>query len=143
MVGALLLERFASGLRPSTLLAMSGLGCVAAYGVWLGATGWVGSALALGAAGMFASAHYPLLRARAFAALPERPHLVLAAGSLFSAFDMVLPLLVGLVADGAGVFAALLMLLAQPLGVVLAALAARRGERTSLTPTLSQGERVP
>jgi predicted MFS family arabinose efflux permease len=143
MLGALLLERFASRLRPSALLAVSGLGCAAAYGLWLAATGWVASALALGAAGMFASAHYPLLRARAFAALPERPHVVLAAGSLFSGFDMVLPLLVGWVADGAGVGAALLLLLVQPAGVVLAALAARRGERTSLTPALSQGERVP
>ncbi|HET9449263.1 MAG TPA: MFS transporter [Aggregicoccus sp.] len=134
MLGAVLLERWASRLRPSTLLAGSGVGCAAAYALWLGATSWVGSALALGVAGLFATAHYPLLRARAFAALPHRPHVVLAAGSLFGALDLTLPLLVGAVADGPGVLAALLLLLAQPLGVALAAVAARRGEATSLAP---------
>ncbi len=129
MLGAVLLERCASRFRPSTLLAVSGLGCAVAYSAWLVATTWLTSAFALGVAGLFATAHYPLLRARAFAALPERPNVVLAAGSLFGSLDLTLPLLVGAVADGPGLFAAMLVLLAQPLGVLLAAVAARRGER--------------
>jgi MFS family permease len=129
MLGAVLLERYASRFRPSTLMAISGLGCAVAYAAWLAATTWLTSALALGVAGVFAAAHYPLLRARAFAALPEKPNVVLAVGSLCSSLDMALPLLVGVVADGPGLFAAMLVLLAQPLGVLLAAAAARRGER--------------
>ncbi|WP_224244364.1 MFS transporter [Hyalangium gracile] len=129
LLGSVLLERLASRFRPSTLLAVSGLGCAAAYSAWLAASTWLTSAVTLGVAGVFAAAHYPLLRARAFAAMPERPNVVLAAGSLFSALELTLPLLVGAVADGPGLFAAMLVLLAQPLGVVLAAAAAHRGER--------------
>jgi predicted MFS family arabinose efflux permease len=129
IVGSALLERFASRFRPSTLLAFTGLGCTVAYAAWLAATTWLTSAVALGVAGVFASAHYPLLKARAFAALPERPHLVLAMGSLLGWLDLALPLIVGAVADGPGLFAAMLVLLAQPVGVLLSALAARRGER--------------
>ncbi|WP_239015458.1 MFS transporter [Archangium violaceum] len=129
ILGAVLLERVASRFRPSTLLAISGLGCALGYSAWLAATTWLTSALALGVAGLFATAHYPLLRARAFAAMPERPNVVLAAGSLFGALELTLPLLVGAVANGPGLFAALLVLLAQPLGVLLAAVAAHRGER--------------
>jgi fucose permease len=128
MLGAVLLERLAGRFRPSTLLTVSGLGCAVAYSAWLATTSWLTSAVALGVAGMFASVHYPLLRARAFAAMPDRPNVVLAAGSLFESLDMALPLLVGLVADSAGVFFAMLVLLAQPLGVLLAGAAARRGE---------------
>jgi predicted MFS family arabinose efflux permease len=129
MLGAMLLERCASRFRPSTLMAISGLGCAAAYSAWLATTTWLTSALALGVAGLFASAHYPLLRARAFAALPDKPHVVLAAGSLFGSLELAVPLLVGAVADGPGLFAAMLVLLAQPLGVLLSAAVARRGER--------------
>lgn len=126
IAGAVMLERFASRFRPATLLAVSGLGCAVAYSAWLACTTWLASALALGVAGMFASAHYPLLRARAFAALPDRPHVVLAVGSLFSAVELLLPLAVGGVADGLGVFAAMLVLLVQPVGVLLAAAVSRR-----------------
>ncbi|WP_164017759.1 MFS transporter [Pyxidicoccus trucidator] len=129
ILGTALLERYASRFRPSTLLAVTGVGCTVAYAAWLAATTWLSSAVALGVAGVFASAHYPLLKARAFAALPGRPHLVLAMGSLLGWLDLALPLIVGAVADGPGLFAAMLVLLAQPVGVLLSALAARRGER--------------
>jgi hypothetical protein len=54
---------------------------------------------------------------------------VLAAGSLFGTVELVLPLLVGLVADRGGVLAAMLVLLAQPIAVLAAGAVARRGER--------------
>jgi predicted MFS family arabinose efflux permease len=129
LLGAPLLERHASRLRPSTLLWVSGVGCAVAYGVWLFVATWQVSALALGVAGLFAAMHYPLLKARAYAALPDKPTVVAAAGSLLGSLDLALPLLVGAVADGAGVFAATLVLLAQPAGVLAAAVAARRAER--------------
>nr|QKW93917.1 MFS domain-containing protein [Vitiosangium cumulatum] len=131
MLGAVLLERCASRFRPSTLLAVSGLGCALAYSAWLVTTHWLTCAVAFGWVGLFEVAHYPLLRARAFAALPEKPNVVLAAGSLFGSLDLALPLLVGAVADGPGLSAAMLVLLAQPLGVLVAAVAARRGERAA------------
>jgi hypothetical protein len=129
IAGAALLERVAARFRPSTLLAVSGVGCAAAYGAWLAAGSWLASAIALAVAGAFAAAHHPLLRARAFAAMPERPHVVLAAGALFGSVELAIPLLVGAVADRAGLLAAMLVLLAQPAAVLLGAVAARREER--------------
>jgi predicted MFS family arabinose efflux permease len=126
--GAALLERLAGRLRASTLLALSGLGCAVAYGAWLAATSWITSALALAATGLFAAAHHPLLRARAFAAMPDRPHVVLAAGASFGALELALPLVVGVVADRAGLLAAVVLLLGQPVAVLGAAAAARREE---------------
>jgi hypothetical protein len=123
--GAALLERAAGRFRPTTLLTLSGLGCAVAYSAWLAMWTPVASALALAIAGLFAAAHYPLLQARAFAAMPGRPNVVLAAGALFQTLDLALPLLVGFVADGAGLFAAMLVLLVQPAGVLVVAVAVR------------------
>jgi predicted MFS family arabinose efflux permease len=124
--GAALLERAAARFRPATLLAASGLGAAAAWAAWLAARSFTTSAITLGLTGLFAAAHYPLLRARAFATLPDRPHVVLAAGSLFGALELALPLAVGAVADGAGLLPAMLVLLAQPAAVIAAAAAGRR-----------------
>lgn len=129
LLGTALLERVAHRFRPSTLLMVSGLGCTVAYTAWLTTTTWLTSAVLLGVAGLFGATHFPLLRARAFAAMPERPNVVLAAGALFGSLELALPLLVGVVADGVGVFAAMLVLLAQPVGVLLAGAAARWSER--------------
>jgi predicted MFS family arabinose efflux permease len=129
IAGAALLERLAARFRPSTLLAVSGAGCAAAYAAWLATGSWLESAITMTVAGGFAAAHHPLLRARAFAAMPERPHVVLAAGALFGSVELAIPLLVGAVADRAGVRAAMLVLLAQPAAVLLGAVAARREER--------------
>jgi predicted MFS family arabinose efflux permease len=130
VTGSALLERLATRLRATTLLAAAGLGCAAAYSAWLAARSPLASALALGLAGMFTAAHYPLLRARAFAAMPDRPHLVVAAGALLGTLDLAIPLAVGIVADAAGLLAAMLVLLAQPVGVILAAAAgASHGRR--------------
>jgi hypothetical protein len=129
IAGAALLERLAARFRPSTLLGVSGTGCAAAYAAWLAAGSWLESAITMTVAGVFAAAQHPLLRARAFAAMPERPHVVLAAGALFGTVELAIPLLVGAVADRAGVRAAMLVLLAQPAAVLLGAVAARREER--------------
>ncbi len=80
--------------------------------------------LAVGAAGAL---HYPLAKAAAYAAVPGRPGLVNALdGLLLSPADVLAPLLVGAVASGLGLRAALLVLLLQPIAVGLAALVARR-----------------
>jgi MFS family permease len=126
LAGAAVLERVAARHRPGTLLAVSGAGSAAAYVLWLAARTWVESAVLLAIAGAFAQAHHPLLRARAFAALPGRPNVVLAAGAVAAALDLALPVVVGFIADGAGLLAAMRVLLVQPAAVLVAALAARR-----------------
>lgn len=127
LLGAALLERLAARVRPAALLVGSGAWAALAYAAWLGASTPLASTLTLGLAGLFAAAHYPLLRARAYASVPEQPHLVLAVGALTGTLDLLLPLAVGAVADGAGLGAAMLVLLLQPLGVVVAGLFAARG----------------
>lgn len=126
ILGAWLLERAAGRVRSSTMLAVSALGCAAAYLAWLSVRHWAASALTFGLAGLFAVTQYPLLRARAFAIMPGRPNVVLAVGSSFTAVELSIPFAVGMVADGAGLLAAMLVLLIQPLGALAAAFAARR-----------------
>jgi fucose permease len=140
--GAALLERVAARVRASTLLLASGLGCGVAYSLWLATTSLIASAIALGLVGLFAAAHYPLLRARAFASMPNRSHVVLASGSLFGALELVLPLIVGVVADGAGIHAAMIVLLGQPLAVLVAAACARREEALGAVRELESRSRA-
>jgi hypothetical protein len=68
---------------------------------------------------------------------------VLAVGSLFSGVELALPLLVGAVADGAGVVAAMWLLLAQPLGVLVAAGCARVSAGTGRSRGAARGSRPP
>lgn len=121
LCGAALLARCAHRFTPRALLLASGLGSLACHLAWLAAPHWAASAAAAAASGLFAAAHYPLLAARAYAALPGRPHLVQAVASAFSVLDLAIPLLVGLAADRAGLLAAMLLLAVQPVGVLVAA----------------------
>ena len=75
----------------------------------------VGTALiVLGAA---AALHYPLSKARAYAAAPESPGLVNAMAQVFVIIDIAAPLAVGALADARGLSVALASLILQPLVV--------------------------
>jgi MFS family permease len=126
IAGSGLLARAAGRVRPRSLLLAAGLGSAVCYGAWLAAPSVAWSAFTAGAAGLFTAAHYPLLKARAFAALPGRPNVVQAVASAFSAVDLVVPIALGAVADRAGLLAAMLVLLVQPAVVLAAAAATRR-----------------
>lgn len=69
---------------------------------------------------------WPLCTARAYD--QGRPALVAALAQVYGPLDLVLPALLGVVADRWGLAAALLLLLAQPLGILLVVRATgRRG----------------
>jgi hypothetical protein len=72
---------------------------------------------------------YPLAAAQAYAALPGRSGAVLAAGHLFTPLALALPFALGLAADRWGIVAALALLVAQPIGLGLLALAAPIDDR--------------
>src|SRR5690606_8562558 len=127
-VGLVLLKWLLRKVTSRTLLVGSTLGCAASYGLWLGAGHCWWAPLALLLTGFFAAAHYPLTSARAYAALPGRSTLVAAAGQCFVLFELALPVLLGVVADELGLLVALALLLAQPLGILLAVVAAPRGD---------------
>lgn len=128
-LGAVTLERLANRLPAGLLLLLSGAGAAVAYTGWLLAGGWPAAALALGATGFFAAAHHPLLTARAYATLPDRPSTVAAVSSLVAVLDLGVPVIIGLIADAWGVGAALVVLLVQPAGVIAAAAVARASRR--------------
>lgn len=77
--------------------------------------------LALATLGAATSVLYPLAEARRYAALPGRPALVHAVGALFTPFDALTPLALGALALAFGPEAALLAIVAAPLGIALAA----------------------
>jgi predicted MFS family arabinose efflux permease len=135
MAGAVLLERAGRLPRPATLLLAGGAGSALAFVLWLCARGLPASAALATAAGLFTASHYPLLRGRAFAAMPDRPEVVLAVGSALTAVDLVVPVGIGLVADHAGLLGAMLVLLLQPAGVVAAGLCARAQPGSAADPS--------
>ncbi|HLU68854.1 MAG TPA: MFS transporter [Kofleriaceae bacterium] len=127
-VGLALAERMLRRGPPLRLLALSGGACAVTYLAWLAApTLWL-SAILLVLVGLTAAPLYPITMAQAYAALPDRAGAVQAAGHLFTPLTMLLPWLLGWLADHHGTAAALLVLLAQPVGITILALAARRRE---------------
>jgi MFS family permease len=129
IAGSVLLARLARRFTPRALLLATGVGSLVSHLAWLAAPHWAAGAALAAVSGLFTAAHYPLLKARAFAALPDRPHVVQAVASAFSVLDLAVPILVGLAADSAGLLAAMLLLAAQPVGVVVAAWRAPRSSR--------------
>jgi fucose permease len=126
-LGLVLTDRLLRRMDPLRLLAMSGAACAALFVVWIAVPAIWLSALLLFAVGVTAAPLYPITMAQAFAALPGKSGAVQAASHLFTPTSMMLPLLVGWMADRFGTSVALLALAAQPIGLAILALATRRG----------------
>jgi len=118
-----LLARFA----PRALLVASGVTCAAAWAAFLASGTPLGASASLFAVGALASLQYPLVKAQAYRALPGRSGAVNAVLTMFGVFELALPLGLGLVADRAGLTAALALLALQPIGIALVAASDRRG----------------
>lgn len=87
----------------------------------LAPAGWV-SALALVCVGAAAAPLWPLVKAQAFAALPQQAAAVEAASSVLGWVELLFPVLLGWAADQVGIEMALLLLMIQPLAVLWSAL---------------------
>ncbi|MDX2093977.1 MAG: MFS transporter [Kofleriaceae bacterium] len=117
-LGLVWLERLLGRHGETKLLVWFGSACAVAFVAWIVApTAWA-SVVLMVPVGVFASPLYPLAAAQAFARRPEQSGTVLAAGHLFTPLGLALPWLVGLIADHAGTFVALGLLILQPLGLV-------------------------
>jgi predicted MFS family arabinose efflux permease len=123
-VGLVICERLARRIGPARLLALFAAACGFAFVLWLTATTAAPSAALMLLVGATTAPLYPLACAQAYAALPGRSGAVLAAGHLFTPLTLALPFALGLVADRCGVVAALVLLVAQPIGLGLLALVA-------------------
>lgn len=136
-IGVAVLDRLLLRYTERQLLIAIGLACAASYLGWLLApTPWLSVAL-FAPVGATSACLYPLAAARAYARLPGRSGAVLAASQLFTPLGLMLPWLLGLLADGAGTWVALAVLIVQPLGLVAlaatAAVAAAPARRTADT----------
>jgi len=121
VAGAAVTERLLARMDPMRLLFGASVACAVSLVGWIFApNAWVSGAL-FAAVGATAAPMYPLVFARAYAALPGRSGTVHAAAHAFTPFALVVPVALGWVADAWGAEWALAALLAQPVGVGLIA----------------------
>ncbi len=139
-LGLVALDRLLAKRSERDALLLSASACALSFVAWiLAPTLWLSVAL-MGLVGMFAAPLYPLAAAQAYARRPEASGSVLAAQSLFSPMGLALPFLVGFIADQAGTYVALLVLIAQPLGLI--ALVMLGGGRRSTSRAVPPDERA-
>ena len=124
LAGAALSDRLLARWPPLRLLFLTSAACTVVYVGWLLAPNVWLSALLFLLVGATAAPMYPIASAQAYRALPGRSGAVHAAGHLFTPLSIGAPLVLGLVADAAGVRWALALLIVQPLGLAAAALLA-------------------
>jgi MFS transporter, FSR family, fosmidomycin resistance protein len=101
-------------------LRASALTALILFPAMLLAPGFVPKLVLLAALGVINSGWYPVLQARLYAELPDRSGTVMAVSTIFGTGAGILPFLIGLVAQGAGVGPALWLLLAGPAIILLA-----------------------
>ncbi len=109
--------------RPETTLLVSACALIPAWCLWLALPPVAAVPVSL-LIGAFAAPLWPLTTALAYACVPDRPGTVAACLRVVGTLDIVLPLIIGAVADRWGLTGALALLLLQPLCV--AAVAAQR-----------------
>lgn len=122
-IGLVVLEKLLGKHDERTLLVVFGSACACAFAAWVFAPTVWASVLLMIPVGMTATPLYPLVAAQAFARRPESSGAVLAASHLFTPLGLALPFAVGSIADHAGTYVALAVLIVQPIGLVILALA--------------------
>lgn len=125
-VGLVAVERLLTRVAPQRLLVASSAIGAAVYLAWIATPSIALSAALAAVVGVVESVHYPLAKAQAYRAAPGQPGLVNAVIALFEPIAVALPLLIALVAETAGVQAAMLVLAAQPVGLFVLAVSAGR-----------------
>ncbi|KIG17742.1 hypothetical protein DB30_02775 [Enhygromyxa salina] len=132
VVGLAVTERLLPRIDGLRLLVLASLACAAAFVIWLQMRSIPASVAALFFVGFCVAPLYPICAARAYAARPGQAGLVAAIDQLFAPISLLAPLLIGLVADTIGIVVALGLLLVQPVGVGLVALAGLRRCRAAV-----------
>lgn len=125
IIGVGTLPRVLERSSPQRVLITSCVACAAMYIAWLSTRNLYGSVVLMTLVGSFTAPLYPLAKARAYAAIPERSSLVNALEVVFVPFEIAAPIALGLIADRFGIIAALACLVLQPLGILAIALLTR------------------
>lgn len=132
-IGLVILQRLlARGHDERRLLVGFCAACAASVIAWVAAPTVWASVLLVIPVGAFSTPLYPLVAARAYAQRPAESGAVLAASHLFTPLGLALPYLVGAIADHAGTYVALMVLIAQPLGLIVLTRATGRARRDTL-----------
>ncbi len=118
VVGVAILHRLLARFTPLFLLAWACVGTIVSYTAWLFVRDPMASGVWIFFTGVFEGCLYPLAKAQAYRALPGRSGMLNAMAHLFTPLDVVLPLLLGLLADRFGLLPVLALLLAQPIGLL-------------------------
>lgn len=121
-IGLVLLEKLLAKHGERTLLVWFGSACACSFAAWICAPTVWSSVLLMIPVGASSTPLYPLVAAQAFARRPESSGAVLAASHLFTPLGLALPFLVGAIADHAGTYVALAVLVVQPVALVVLAL---------------------
>jgi hypothetical protein len=122
-IGLVLLEKLLAKHGERTLLIGFGSACACAFAAWICAPNVWSSVVLMIPVGATSTPLYPLVAAQAFARRPDSSGAVLAASHLFTPLGLALPFAVGAIADHAGTYVALAVLIVQPIGLVVLALA--------------------
>jgi predicted MFS family arabinose efflux permease len=129
VAGLVTLERHVSRANPLRILSVTGTIATASLAVFAWTRSPLVATLSLALVGASAATFHPLTKARAYASLPGRPGLVNAVASMFLPLDALAPLLIAAIATRSGSQAAVLTLLAAPIGIAAAAFRASRAAR--------------
>lgn len=121
LAGVAVLERALARVRPARALAFAGAAAVPAFAALIAARDLASACAWLALLGALVSTYYPLVQARAYAALPGHPGVVNAVAALLAPLDLAAPLALGLLAERAGPEAALACLALVPLVMLGAA----------------------
>lgn len=118
-IGLLVLDRLLRLRNERFLLVAAAIGTLVCYLPWLVAPTPLASVVLAVPVGICSAPLYPLAAAQAYARRSNASGSVLAASHLFTPLGLVLPWLIGSLADTAGTTAALAVLAVQPIGLLV------------------------
>ncbi len=119
LAGSLLLLPLLARFDGLLYLRASALAALIVFPLLLLVPGLLPKLLLVGCLALINAGWYPVLQARLYAELPERSGTAMAVGTIFGTGAAILPILVGLVAQRAGLHAALWLLAAGPIVILL------------------------
>jgi MFS family permease len=120
-VGLAVVDRLLARVGSARILVGSGVACAITYALWLASPTPLVAVILMLPVGATAAPLYPLASAQAFAARPGHSGALLAASHLFTPIALALPWALGAVADAAGTYVALALLVLQPIGIAVLA----------------------
>jgi Na+/melibiose symporter-like transporter len=132
-LGLAVYERFAAQLSPRRVLAVASVACLSCFVGWLRADTLETSVAWLVSLGVVTAPLYPIASAQVYRAAPSDSMAVAACSQLLAPIELLLPVILGWVADRVGLEWALWLLAIEPVGALLVLWCTRRERDASGT----------